>query len=97
MSWNAKLHQTTKIIFYLRAGIEESTKSQNKSSFSTAATAITDGGLKLRQVDVLGVQEGMLQDLAVGIDRLYKKVRDRQTDRQTLRFPGKLIDRIDLN
>ena len=63
-----------KINFYIRAGIDERDKSPNKSASSTAATAITDGGLKLRQVDVLGIQEGMLQDLAVGIDRLYKKV-----------------------
>jgi hypothetical protein len=43
-----------------------------KGSLITSAT--TDSGLKLRQMEVLEVQEEMLQDLAVGVDRLYRQV-----------------------
>jgi hypothetical protein len=35
----------------------------------------TDKGLQLRQIEVLGLQEDMLADLGLGVDRLQRQVR----------------------
>ena len=47
---------------------------EKKTGKEYSSSSNTDKGLLLRHKDTMLVQEEMLQDLAVGIDRLYKKV-----------------------
>jgi hypothetical protein len=50
-------------------------RAEKKTGREYSSSSTTDKGLILRHKDTMLVQEEMLQDLAVGIDKLYKKVR----------------------